>query len=637
MNLFPYAPREHQQEFIEAVSNVLEKEGHIVLESGTGTGKTICALTAALQVALKQGKKVVYLTRTNSQQRQVLLELRKINQLNPVFGMGVQGRQSTCPLLMRDQELKQGNAEELSRLCSEKKRRTLADRNDGCVFYRNLLETDFEEVEAYCKQQLPTVEELVEYCDGRSICPYELSKELLSDATVVTAPYAYFFMPFVRSAFLERMNVAMAELIIVVDEAHNLPDYARETRSAQLSRRFLDLVRKEVDEYGDPELLGGVSLLDFVAVLEKLMDDALEEYLIDDDGLIPPDLIDSGLLSAFSTTSRSLSIAAKAMMTHGEIVRESKKEQGRLPRSYIYSFGAFISFWLTMDEECYVKLIVGGENPCFEGSCLDPSLACSFFGESAGSLHMSGTLAPLYEYRDSIGLPKDSAMRTFPSPFPPENRAVLFAEDVTTKFEEMAQDEGIVPRLEDHVVTLCNAVDRNTVVFFPSYALMERFLQDRVLLRIRKNVHLEERGMAQSELMEAVAQFKRPSEKGAVLFAVMGGRISEGIDFPDRELQMALLVGVPYPKPTAKQRALLHYYEMKFGKGWEYTVKVPASRKMQQAMGRLIRNEKDIGAAVILDKRAKQFADRFESRASEDILNDVLAFFAERERGAKSS
>ena len=637
MDLFPYAPREHQQEFIEVVSNVLEKERHIVLESGTGTGKTICALTATLQVALKQGKKVVYLTRTNSQQRQVLLELRKINQLSPVFGMGVQGRQSTCPLLMRDQELKQGNAEELSRLCSEKKRRTLADRNDGCVFYRNLLETDFEEVKAYCKQRLPTVEEFVEYCDGRSICPYELSKELLSDATVVTAPYAYFFMPFVRSAFLERMNVAMAELIIVVDEAHNLPDYARETRSVQLSRRSLDLVRKEVDEYGDPELLNGISLLDFVTVLEKLMDDALKEYLIEDDGLIPSDFIDSGLLSAFSTTSRSLSIAAKAMMTHGEIVRENKKEQGRLPRSYIYSFGAFISFWLNMDEEYYVKLIVGGENPCFEGSCLDPSLACSFFEESAGSLHMSGTLAPLYEYRDSIGLPKDSAMRTFPSPFPPENRAVLFAEDVTTKFEEIAQDEGIIPRLEDHVVTLCNAVDRNTVVFFPSYALMERFLQDRVLLRIRKNVHLEERGMAQSELMETVAQFKRPSEKGAVLFAVMGGRISEGIDFPDRELQMALLAGVPYPKPTAKQRALLHYYEMKFGKGWEYTVKVPASRKMQQAMGRLIRNENDIGAAVILDKRAKQFADRFESRASENLLKDVLAFFAERERGAKSS
>ena len=634
MDLFPYAPREHQPEFIKAVSNVLEKEGHIVLESGTGTGKTICALTAALQVALKQGKKVVYLTRTNSQQRQVLLELRKINQLNPVFGMGVQGRQSTCPLLMRDQELKQGNAEELSKLCSEKKRRTLADRNDGCVFYRNLLETDFEEVEAYCKQQLPTVEELVEYCDRRSICPYELSKELLSDATVVTAPYAYFFMPFVRSAFLERMNVAMAELIIAVDEAHNLPDYARETRSVEISQRLLSLVRKEVGEYGDPEVLNGTSIIDFIAILERLMQDALAEYLIDDDGLIPPDFIETGLLEAFSTTTRSLTIAAKAMMTHGEIVRESKKDRGRLPRSYIFTLGAFLNFWLTLDEEVYVKLIVGGDNPCFEAACLDPSIACGFFRESAGSLHMSGTLIPLYEYRDSIGLPDDSAMRVFPSPFPLENRAILYVEDVTTRFEDMAMDEELVPRMENHVVTLCNAVERNTVVFFPSYSLMDRFLKDGVRKRIRRKVHLEERGMPQSELMEAVSQFKHSGGKGAVLFAVMGGRISEGIDFPGEELQMALLAGIPYPKPTAKQRALLHYYEMKFGKGWEYTVKVPASRKMQQAIGRLIRNETDIGVAVILDKRAKNFADRITAIPVDYPVNEVLKFFIQKNRPA---
>jgi len=112
----------------------------------------------------------------------------------------------------------------------------------------------------------------------------------------------------------------------------------------------------------------------------------------------------------------------------------------------------------------------------------------------------------------------------------------------------------------------------------------------------------------------------------------MGGRISEGIDFPDKELEMAIIVGIPFPKPTAKHRALLHYYEMKFGKGWEYTVKVPAARKMMQAIGRLIRNENDIGAAVILDKRAKQFADRIDLKDSQSVQNDVLNFFRGHDR-----
>ncbi|MGD1060639.1 MAG: ATP-dependent DNA helicase [Methanomassiliicoccales archaeon] len=637
MDLFPYRPRPHQLDFVEAAGGVLSKEGHIVLESGTGTGKTVCALSSALGVALEQGKKVVYLTRTNSQQRQVMLELRKINEKRQVFGMGVQGRQSTCPLMARDPELKQGNSEELSRLCAEKKKRALADRPEGCPFYKKVLQTNFEEIEAYCRKELPTVEEFVKYCDEKSVCPYELAKEMLADATMVTAPYAYFFMPFIRDAFLERMNVSLSELIIIVDEAHNLPDYAREVKSANLSRYSLQLVRKEVDEYGDPEVLKGGSLLDFVAAMEQLIDEAVRDYLIDDDGLIPPDFVSSGLLERFSTTTRSLSIAAKAMMTHGETVKESKKEQGRLPRSYIHSFGAFINFWLNMDEEYYVKLIVGGENPSFEGYCLDPSLACGFFNESAGSLHMSGTLVPLYEYRDSIGLPKDSAMRTSPSPFPKENRLILYVEDVTTKFEEMAQDEEMIPRLERHAVSVCNAVERNTVVFFPSYSLMDRFVQDKVVQRIKRKVHLEARGMPQGELMNTVSQFKNSGSRGAVLFAVMGGRISEGIDFPDKELQVALLAGIPFPKPTAKQRALLHYYELKFGRGWEYTVKVPASRKMLQAIGRLIRNETDIGVALVLDKRMRQFEDRIESRATDSPMPDVLAFFEGREGASKGS
>jgi len=632
MDLFPYEPRKHQEDIVSSAMSALKGEGHIVMESGTGTGKTVCALTAALQVALPQGKKVAYITRTNSQQRQVLLELRRINSKRPVFGMGVQGRQSTCPLFSRDPDLKQGNAEELSRLCGERKRRSLAGKEGGCRFYDAVLEINFDEVLAHCQRELPTVEEFTQYCDAKGLCPYELGKELLPHATVVTAPYAYFFAPFVRDAFVGRMNVSLAELILIVDEAHNLPDYARESRTIQLSRAALDLVLRELDEYGDPEVVEGASIRDVVERLGALLDEAVREYVIDDDGLIPPDFLQAGLMEAFTITSRQLAIACKAMMTHGEIVRESKKEQGRLPRSYIFALGAFINFWLKMDEEYYVKLVVGGENPRFEGYCLDPSIACSFLEESAGSLHMSGTLAPLYEYRDSIGLPEGTMLRTFPSPFPAENRRILYSEEVTTKYEEMVQDDSIVPKMEDMVVACCNTLDRNTVVFFPSYALMDRFVSDGALARIHKKVHMEERGMPQAELMSTVQSFKKATLLGQVLFAVMGGRISEGIDFPDRELQVALLAGIPFPKPTAKQRALLHYYEMKFGKGWEYTVKVPASRKMLQSIGRLIRTEKDVGAAVILDRRAKQFADRMDLVAAEVLPNDLLAFF--RERGA---
>jgi DNA excision repair protein ERCC-2 len=227
-------------------------------------------------------------------------------------------------------------------------------------------------------------------------------------------------------------------------------------------------------------------------------------------------------------------------------------------------------------------------------------------------------------------------MESFPSPFPRENRKIFFVEDVTTKYEEITQDEKVIPRLEDYVVSVSNLLDKNTVVFFPSHGLIERFLKDGVLLRMRRKVHIEERGMPQMELMEVVTRFRESGPKGAVLFAVMGGRISEGLDFPDRELEVAVVAGVPFPKPTAKQRALLHYYEMKFGKGWEYTVRGPACRKMLQAIGRLIRTETDVGAAIILDRRARQFIDRIDLVPSTDLSSDLVNFFKERKGQVRS-
>src|SRR5665647_3229317 len=113
-------------------------------------------------------------------------------------------------------------------------------------------------------------------------------------------------------------------------------------------------------------------------------------------------------------------------MEHGEIVREQRIDQNRLPRSYIFSMGAFLSSWFSTDEWTFVKLIVGGENPYFKAYCLDPIVTTSVLLGCGGTIHMSGTLSPLAEYRDSIGLPSETVMRMFPSPFPKENRAVFY-------------------------------------------------------------------------------------------------------------------------------------------------------------------------------------------------------------------
>ena len=136
--------------------------------------------------------------------------------------------------------------------------------------------------------------------------------------------------------------------------------------------------------------------------------------------------------------------------------------------------------------------------------------------------------------------------------------------------------------------------------------------------------------MSQSALMELISDFKQHGAQDndtAALFSVMGGRISEGMDFPAEQLEIAVIVGIPYPKPTARQRGLQHYYDMKFRKGWEYTVEAPAARKMLQSIGRLIRDESDRGIAVILDRRAARFKKYIRDlEESKNLMEDVKNF-----------
>jgi DNA excision repair protein ERCC-2 len=93
-------------------------------------------------------------------------------------------------------------------------------------------------------------------------------------------------------------------------------------------------------------------------------------------------------------------------------------------------------------------------------------------------------------------------------------------------------------------------------------------------------------------------------------------------------MELAIVAGIPYPKPTAKQRAFQHFCEVRFGHGWEHAVKAPTARRLQQAIGRLIRSETDRGAAVVLDRRAVHFQDTLCASRTDSPVDDVLGFFA---------
>ena len=155
--IFPYEPRPNQKIIMDHINSALDKRGHLIAESGTGSGKTICSLAPAMEYSLKHKKKVLYLTRTNSQQRQVIVELRKIQARKKIFGIGMQGRKNMCPLLEDRPDLKRGSAEELSKVCGDLKKATV-DQGKGCEYYSNLLNHDIDDVQTLARDNIPTVD-----------------------------------------------------------------------------------------------------------------------------------------------------------------------------------------------------------------------------------------------------------------------------------------------------------------------------------------------------------------------------------------------------------------------------------------------------------------------------------------------
>lgn len=72
MELFPYEFRPKQAELVRFIDSAVRDGRPAVIEAGTGIGKTVSALCGTLPLVLEKGTKVLYLTRTKSQQKQVV-------------------------------------------------------------------------------------------------------------------------------------------------------------------------------------------------------------------------------------------------------------------------------------------------------------------------------------------------------------------------------------------------------------------------------------------------------------------------------------------------------------------------------------------------------------------------------------
>ncbi|HYK92464.1 MAG TPA: ATP-dependent DNA helicase [Thermoplasmata archaeon] len=605
--------------------------GSLLVDAATGSGKTVATLAPLLEHAQAEDHRILYLVRTHSQEVQVLAEARAISHRleHPVLALGLEGRQSRCFLLESVAEMKGATAEEYGKLCADRKRATqhsfdagglltppdelpeggAVDLTDleGCPYYGRVLQSDLDSVTERFTSKVATPREFDDYSRNENLCAYELSKRLVTRARLVTAPYAFFFHPHIRQSLLQWMGVGIDRIDLVVDEAHNLPDHLRELTTVSLPQESIRRARAEILEHGDVTLAEGPTASRFFDIVVGAVDELLTHTGDEEDAILPPHALEDVLLAALGGTSHRLDTWLGALANWGETLREERRRARRLPRSWVHTVALTLLSWPQLDSPTYVKVATRRPRRALEAYALDARSTAEPIRECHLSVHLSGTLAPLPEYRDALGLSESTRLLSVPSHFPPENRRIFFDPELSTRFEEIQGDPTAIPRLADRLGEVLQSLPVKTAVFFPSFELMERVLAAGLHSDLPPRAVIESRRVSMGDLWRSVEVFKH-DPGGSVLLGVTGGRIAEGIDFPDEELEAVVVVGIPFPRPTAKREALRAFWDRETGRGWEYAMEAPAQRAILQSIGRMIRSEHDRGIAIVLDRRAPIFA-----------------------------
>lgn len=614
----PYELRDYQLKTLDFIRKSLNSGIGAAVESPTGSGKTLMGLLSALEfVESHEDYKILYLTRTNSQQEQVVRELREIRKTTKVRSIPFQGRGNLCTLYHEVEGNEEFNSMSLSKFCTARKRKVMQGDRKACRFFNEKVRSSYTMDKIF--GDIPTAEELYKFGLENEVCPYESLKFAMQNADVVVAPYAYFLNIPVAERFLSHWGTTRDRLVIVMDEAHNLPDLAREVSSFEISVNQINLAEKEAVDFGDIELMPRIRASDFTEMLRSsllsLVDDRLEGR---EDTRIRFDEFREYVMMTNSVNSEKFKNLIVYLSILGDDISNKKENMGKVPRSRVHALSERLEMWEGVDDDRYVGILSNSKSGTLEAFCLDPSMVLAPLKESK-TIHMSGTLDPIEIYKNVTGF-HGIKHRVLPYLFPEERRSVIYYEGVTTKYDEFDANE--IGRMRELISGLINTVRKNTIVFFPSYNILERISAEGFDFPFLS----EKRGASQVDYMDMVKKFRRG---GKSIFAVAGGRLSEGMNFPGKELEMVIIAGIPYPRPDARQRSVQGYYEHLYRRGWEYSVTFPTLIKLKQEIGRLIRAEDDTGMAIILDRRAAYFRSYIPfMKLSEDPVRDAANFYS---------
>ncbi|KAM9352520.1 ATP-dependent DNA helicase DDX11 [Symphorus nematophorus] len=182
------------------------------------------------------------------------------------------------------------------------------------------------------------------------------------------------------------------------------------------------------------------------------------------------------------------------------------------------------------------------------------------------------------------------------------------------------------PRMMDEtgriLSNICNVVPGGVVCFFPSYEYSRRIIAhweaSGVLTRLANKKKIFQEPKKASQVEQVLSEFSRCIQRcavdsvgltGALLFSVVGGKMSEGINFSDDLGRCVVMVGMPYPNIKSpelqeKMSYLDKHLPHSGGKSpGQALIENLCMKAVNQSIGRAIRHRGDYSSMVLCDRR----------------------------------
>ncbi|EHJ02316.1 DEAD_2 domain protein [Clostridium sp. DL-VIII] len=553
---FPFDKyREGQRKLINISYQTMKEKEILFAQAPTGIGKTISTIFPAVKALGEEiGERIIYLT-AKTINRQVAEEtFERLRTKGLKFkSIVITAKEKICSNDNFD--------------CNPEKCKYAKN------YYGKVKEVIFYILE---NEERISREILQEYAERYEVCPFELSLDLSLYCDGIIGDYNYIFDPRVS---LTRVLESKGN-IVLVDEAHNLIDRSRNMYSASLCKNEILKCKK----------LTKGKLNKLHAILRKINDYFVELRNECEDKEVTW-LCEEGLPSELS---KHLQLYLRE--SEEILVRGNKFEGYEEILQLYFDINAFVSTMQLYDENYRTCMEKEAQELMLTLYCINPAKNLKEYLKRCNSvIFFSATLTPLKYYIEMLGGTDETYRIKLPSPFNKENLKV-YVSPINIRYSHRQRTLKLV---KDKILDFVKDKLGNYMIFSPSYAYMELLYEEIGKSPIEGFEFVKQKkNMSEEEKSEFLNEFK--IKNNLLMFCVLGGMFSEGIDLPGEQLIGSVIIGVGYPMIDMKNEVIKEFYRER---GYEYAYIFPGINKVQQAAGRVIRTENDKGRVLLIDDR----------------------------------